>query len=159
MVPLHYKIFKPASFAIAAAESSASVFSTKPMAAVLLIWGAVTIRERVEKKAEEKRVKKERDAVRYAELQEETERRLSLRRSGSRSRNHTVVGEVEEEAEDERWWEQPAVQVPAHEPELELVVARNDSVDGKREREDTIPPKKSTRRRRGIKSFLRPTPA
>ncbi|EME47094.1 hypothetical protein DOTSEDRAFT_69158 [Dothistroma septosporum NZE10] len=129
------------------------------MAAVLLIWGAVTIRERVEKKAEEKRMKKERDAMRYAELQKETERRLSLRRS--ESGNYTVVGaagldeEKEEEEDGDRWWEEPEMQVPAHEP----VAARGESIEAKKAREDTIPEKKASRGRRGIKSFLRPTPA
>ncbi|KAK4631064.1 hypothetical protein CLAFUW4_02697 [Fulvia fulva] len=132
------------------------------MAAVLLIWGAVTIRERIEKAAEEKRAKKERDAMRYAELQEETERRLSLRRS--ESGNHTVVGKVvdaeEEEEEDDRWWEEPSMRVPVHEPQSQPpAAARSGGVEVRREREDAITEKKSSRRRRGIKNFLRPTPA
>ena len=125
---------------------------------MLLIWGAVTIRERVEKKAEEKRAKKQLDTMRYAELQEETERRLSLRRS--ESGNHAVVGDVirnAEEEEDDRWWEEPALRVPEGEPEAAVV--RNGSVEVKQERHDTLPEKKNTRRRRGIKNFLRPTPA
>ncbi|KAK4505342.1 hypothetical protein PRZ48_003305 [Zasmidium cellare] len=50
------------------------------MAGVLLVFGAVAIRERIEKKKASKRMI---DDLRYQELQAETERRLSLGRTGS----------------------------------------------------------------------------
>ncbi|KAF2165185.1 hypothetical protein M409DRAFT_56063 [Zasmidium cellare ATCC 36951] len=67
------------------------------MAAVLLVLGAVAIKERVEKKKAAKRMV---DDLRYQELQAETERRLSLGRMESEGTVEGERGEGDGEGEE-----------------------------------------------------------
>lgn len=71
------------------------------MAAVLLVFGAVMLKERVEKSKAAKREKKELDESRYRDLVEETERRLSRVESGQVIRHQHSGSESEDELESE----------------------------------------------------------
>ncbi|KAF7194269.1 hypothetical protein HII31_04302 [Pseudocercospora fuligena] len=71
------------------------------MAAVLLVFGAVMLKERVEKSKAQKAQKKELDESRYRDLVEETERRLSRTESGQVIRHQHSGTESEDELESE----------------------------------------------------------
>lgn len=110
------------------------------MAAVLLVLGAVAIRERVEKS---KAAKKMNDDLRYQELQAETERRLSAHRTESGESGHVIDHEASEE-EDE-------VPPPAYEQVLRTQSGR--SYDA--ELPERLERKSSKSRRQSIRKLMK----
>lgn len=117
------------------------------MAGVLLVLGAVAVKERIEKKKAAKRMI---DDLRYQELQAETEQRLSLGRTGSGEsdgRRDVIEHTASEEEEEER--EQDGVP-PSYEQVVRTQSEKTSDGDlpGRLER-------KHSRRRSGIRKLMK----